>query len=182
MRKISSHYALDKHGEWIKRPVIEIDNDGCIASVRAMGDDFREEPGLEYYPGIIIPAFVKDSSTCSVTSDQLRRCIVNGVRRFVFDKNPEFNLPPRIAFLIRPLSANIVCHNPWESIRESMNSGLSLGVAILKESKECAKRVGMYPEWGSISVGARPGILLIKGIDLKTFKLTDNLSIRVLVE
>ncbi|MCU4176529.1 hypothetical protein [Carboxylicivirga sp. N1Y90] len=182
MRKFSSHYALSDDGTWMKRPIIEVDDEGCILSIRETGNAFKEEPGLEYFPGVIIPAFVRFVKKEDFSETKLKRFIIAGVRRLVFDNKPQFIIPPSVSWEIKQFKEEVVLSDPWENINANTKEGLSLAEALLKESKELAQSVNVFPEWGSINVGAKPGLLLLKGVDLKTFTLTDKLSIRVLVD
>jgi len=63
MRKISAHYCLLPDGSLCKWPVITLDNEGDITEVRG-GEHLSEEPGLEYFGGVLVPGFIEDIRNC----------------------------------------------------------------------------------------------------------------------
>jgi hypothetical protein len=60
MRKISAHFCLMPDGSLGKWPVIALDDSGVISEVRVHDHQFREEAGLEYYPGVLVPGIIED--------------------------------------------------------------------------------------------------------------------------
>lgn len=56
-RKIASHFFITENGEVFRKPIIELNSQKKI-HFRVTADDFKEEPGVEFYSGILIPFFV----------------------------------------------------------------------------------------------------------------------------
>ncbi len=178
MRKISSHYCLKSDGTWIKRPVIELDDCGSILAVRELGDDFAEEPGLEYFPGIIVPAFIMVVNKELIDKESSARCIINGVRRFISDQPIDLQKAVRleVVSVINSYSEQI----PWLQILKA--DSIDLAREINRYTYELACQYGFGERWGAIRVGCNPGLLLLQGVDMRTFVLTNKVTIKVLVE
>jgi len=62
MRKIAANYIFPVSRPPIKNGIIVVDDNGCILEVRDTGGKLREEPGLEFYNGVIVPGFVNSHS------------------------------------------------------------------------------------------------------------------------
>jgi hypothetical protein len=58
MRKISANLILPVSSAPLRNGIILVNPDGSIADLIDTGGHLREEPGLEYYPGTIIPGLV----------------------------------------------------------------------------------------------------------------------------
>lgn len=56
-RKIASHYLLTQQG-FYKNPLITIDSIGRIVDIAHYGSDIDFTPGVEFYSGILCPAFI----------------------------------------------------------------------------------------------------------------------------
>ncbi len=169
MRKVSAHYYLKSDGTFGKAPIVELDGDGRIVSVREMGDDFREEPGLEYFPGILSPGFVASYTQVDEHSfsSVKRMGMVNGVLRIQEGED-------KLAFEDY-LKA-------WSSIKRIMKEqkGIApLGHYLLKHTYKAAQLLG-NSEWGLIGEGALPGLLVLQNIDLRSFCLTEKSSFRII--
>nr|WP_319401211.1 hypothetical protein [uncultured Carboxylicivirga sp.] len=180
MRKITSHYSLKPDGTWAKRSVIEVDDGGFITSIREMGDDFVEEPNLEYFPGIIIPSFVMDVKSELTDKQTILKSISVGTRRFILDRLQ--NLPNNVQSIV---SDNINSESvliPWQSLLEDNMLGIPLAKALQKYTVNKASKYKIEDTWGAIKVGSNPGLILLQGVDLKTFSLTSKVSMRVLVD
>jgi len=58
MRKISANSILPVSSPPLLNGIITVDKDGRILDLQDTGGMLREEPGLEYYNGFIVPGFV----------------------------------------------------------------------------------------------------------------------------
>ena len=58
MRKISANSILPVSSPPLRNGIITVDKDGRILDLLDTGGMLREEPGLEYYNGFIVPGFV----------------------------------------------------------------------------------------------------------------------------
>lgn len=168
MRKISSHFYLKSDGTFGKHPVVELDDDGLILNVREMGEVFTEEPGLEYFPGILVAGFVASFQSDSPTDAAVIRRIArsNGVLRL--EENDKLALDEY--------------QRAWSVIKALMQEqqGMApLGHYLLNHSNMAARLLGQTG-WGLIREGANPGLLVLQNIDLRNFSLTDKSSFRII--
>ncbi|MCY1721257.1 amidohydrolase family protein [Prolixibacteraceae bacterium Z1-6] len=58
MRKIAATYIFPVSGAPIKNGILVCNDDGTIVEVIDRGENFREEAGVEFYSGILVPGFV----------------------------------------------------------------------------------------------------------------------------
>ena len=168
MRKVSSHYYLKSDGTFGKYPVVELDENGLILNVREKGEVFSEEPGLEYFPGILVAGFVASYQKDAQTEISLvkRLAKLNGVLRL--DENDKLALEGY--------------QQAWSNIKNLMQEqqGMApLGHYLLNHSYKAAQLLGKT-EWGVIREGANPGLLVLQNIDLRNFSLTDKSSFRII--
>lgn len=168
MRKVSSHYYLKSDGTFGKHPVVELDENGLILNVREKGEVFSEEPGLEYFPGILVAGFVASYQKDEQTEISLvkRLAKLNGVLRL--DENDKLALEGY--------------QQAWRNIKNLMQEqqGMApLGHYLLNHSYKAAQLLGRT-EWGVIREGANPGLLVLQNIDLRNFSLTDKSSFRII--
>ena len=180
MRKLTSHYCLKPNGSWAKRPIIELNDAGVILEVRVMGDDFVEEPNLEYFPGVIVPTFLMKLHSDDFDKWVINSAVIEGTRRFIIDK--EMSLPNRVRYVVKSDFNTGSADSPWTKIKSEVGAGLDLASAIINQTQKIAQHFSLDDEWGVIKEGANPGLLLLKGIELKTFTITSNTNLKVLVE
>ncbi|GEM_PF-5812423 len=167
MRKVSAHYYLKPGGTFGKHPIIVLNDDGRIENIREQKEGFREEAGLAYYPGIIIPGFVASIDRQSENADVERIALVNGVLR--------------IKRGIKSLSTEEYI-NPWTSICNLVNEQAgftNLSHYLMKHTAKAAHIAG-EAEWGVIGDGAKPGLLVIQNIDLRDFSLTAKTALKII--
>ncbi len=167
MRKVSSHYYLKSDGTFGKHPVIELDENGFILNVREKGEVFSEEPGLEYFPGILIPGFVASYHPTEENKEGVRKNgLINGVLRMCEAEKLDLE----------------EYQQAWSTIKNIMKEqqGMApLGHYLLKHSYKAAQLIGEV-EWGVIREGANPGLLVLQNIDLRNFSLSDKSSFKVI--
>lgn len=196
MRKISSHYCLLPDGSVGKRPVIAVDDNGFISEIRVLGDNFIEEPGLEYFGGVLIPGFIEDLRNVELPEEApfepgrlLNRFYSNGSLRYLCNRNA-IVFPPGFRGVVffdekgedtgrtKPFPAM----SAWEGIKEQClqnNTGI---VQPLYEYFFSVKQ--SLPEklkWGVLEAGANPGIILIKGLNFKDMKIKEKITLKILI-
>jgi cytosine/adenosine deaminase-related metal-dependent hydrolase len=76
MRRITAHYIFPICGEPLRNAVISIDNDGKILAISKAHRQVQQGEGIEFYNGIIAPAFV--NAHCHLELSHLRRKIPQG--------------------------------------------------------------------------------------------------------
>jgi len=58
MRKLSAQYIYTGEGKPLKRGIVSVSDEGTILNLKDTGGAFREEAGLEFYNGILVPGFI----------------------------------------------------------------------------------------------------------------------------
>ncbi|WP_430812754.1 MULTISPECIES: hypothetical protein [unclassified Carboxylicivirga] len=167
MRKISAHFYLRPDGTFGKRPILHLDDTGRIEMVRELGDAFQEEPGLEYFPGILVPGFVA-SCAHKEPSDRMKRLArINGVLRFQCGDD-------RLA--------DLNYWEAWKNIKDLDQEQVSIRTLahyLLTHTKKAAQLLGIA-EWGALEKGAQPGVLVLQNIDLRDFCITAHSSFKII--
>ena len=196
MRKISCHYCLLPDGSVGKRPVIAIDDNGYITEIRISGDSFREEPGLEYFGGVLLPGFVEDLRNIFFKEDNppdmsrmLNRFYANGSLRYICDRKAvRFPAGFRGVVFYDETKGRHEAARPfpvvsaWENIKEQC---LQNNTGIVQPVHEYFTSIKQHlPEklkWGALEVGANPGLILIKGLDFKDLKIKEKITLKILI-
>ena len=195
MRKISAHYYLRADGNWGKRPVISLDSEGIIHAIKELGDDFKEEPGLEFFSGIIIPGFVEDWRVYNLkdklVQQQCKKALIGGTLKVSIFNDQQQDVSSVIqnklsVHIQRKGSVEQISQNyksAWEQINEDWNKHLEnfdLAQAIINHTADVASKVGMDLNWGIIKKNANPGLLLLQNLDWTNFTLTNKSTVRIL--
>ncbi len=88
MRLISAHFAWSPQNQFVRMPILEIDDNGVVVDFKSMGADFTEKQGIEFYNGLIIPGFVSSISVQKhINLSFLQRLHRNGVVFALCDGN-----------------------------------------------------------------------------------------------
>ena len=169
MRKVSSHYYLRPDGTFGKRPVIQLNDEGRIIHVRETGDNFKEEAGLEYYPGIITPGFV--ASIAIGNSHEVKQIKAQAAAGGVLRLKEECGMLHSDEY-IKAWNVLIKCtleENSQFRTAHFLNKHTAMAAQVLGEA-----------EWGVIREGAKPGILVLKNFDLRNFTVSSNSAFRII--
>ena len=193
MRKISAHYCLLPDGTLGKWPVIVLDDNGRIEEVRVNAAQFREEPGLEYFGGVIVPGFIedlRDSSFYGLAEDEIKRRLnrfqSQGSIRFLFagEQNTLLSGSKSIAFFdpgYDTKNASMLAGvSAWDRVKEKAAGGDDVINAVFSEQSVILDKLPEGLKWGRIETGFNPGLVLIKGLDLDGMRLTANTKIKIL--
>ena len=193
MRKISAHYCLLPDGTLGKMPVIAIDDNNVITDVLIMGNDFKEEHGVELFSGIIIPGFIEDFRGVTATSAQtkeINRLYVQGSLKYISYSNHivfPAGFKGKVYYEVRKErnADNIDTlqkTSAWEKIKiQSVQTNISILDLIHNYFSDMRNIIPNKLMWGMIEQGANPGLLLIKGLDYKGMKTGKNTTIKILV-
>ena len=192
MRKISAHYYLLPDGSLCKWPVITLDNEGDITEVRG-GEHLSEEPGLEYYGGVLVPGFIEDLRNIDLSDadeEEMLRLINRfnslGSVRFLCDAEHKYTVKGvkgRFFFDDRRISENRVKlpeRSFWERVREGVSDTENVLQRIHFLQKEIIKSLPDEVKWGRIEEGCSPGLILIKGLDYERMSLTERTTVKIL--
>ena len=192
MRKIAAHYCLLPDGSLAKMPVISVDESGVIRDVKVSGDNFVERQGIELFGGVLIPGFIEDlrgvnfESDDSALSRTLNRLYAKGSLKYLCNstlpvnfKGDIFNeMPIEKRDVLRALPKESV----WEKIKKnSIISNEDIFKLINRHFKSIRAVVPEGLGWGVLQAGARPGVLLVKGLDNDGMKARENTTIKILV-
>ena len=82
-RKISAHYIFPVSTAPIRNGIIEIDKQGTIIQIINPGKEIKEQAGVEFYNGILVPGFV--NTHCHIELSHLKNKIPKhtGLHNFV---------------------------------------------------------------------------------------------------
>ncbi len=82
-RKISAHYIFPVNSTPIRNGIIEIDKQGTIIQIINPGKEIKEQAGVEFYNGILVPGFV--NAHCHIELSHLKNKIPKhtGLHKFV---------------------------------------------------------------------------------------------------
>ena len=58
MKKIAATYLFTPENQLLKNGVLICDPDRTILDIATTGDNMKEQAGMEYYSGILVPGFV----------------------------------------------------------------------------------------------------------------------------
>ncbi|MGQ1946395.1 hypothetical protein ACT3CD_04745 [Geofilum sp. OHC36d9] len=186
IRQIASHFILLPDGHLGKWPVITINSYGEILDVETRLS-FTEKPGLELYPGILLPAFtdifIKKSINIQSSTINFNRhfsegtillgchnCHSNGFPITTEALSPQLK---QADFMIRPnYSAPPMLTRIKNNTTTSLVEKLYLGTYV------SASQTSYKNQLGQLSQGFKPGLLVLQGIDLINMKLTDYAKIK----
>ncbi len=76
MRKIAATYLFTPQNQLIKNAILICEDDGTIIDLIASGENIKEQPGLEYYSGVLVPGFV--NAHCHLELSHLKGKIDEG--------------------------------------------------------------------------------------------------------
>ena len=82
MRRITAHYLLRPDGTLGEFPIVEIDSDGVVLSVKERLE-FEEEPFLEIHNGLLVPGFVCGVGAESLPKVKIQQLYHQGIRHVV---------------------------------------------------------------------------------------------------
>jgi len=195
MRQISAHYCLLPDGSLAKMPVISVDENGVINEVKLLGDGFIEEHGVELYGGVLIPGFIEDfrdvifGNDVADFSKRVNRMFAKGSLRYLCNsENTIFPKPFKgVVFYDNSNKAierirKMPDRSTWDEIQRWNPEG-NKNIIQLIHNYSIGMRDAIPEElkWGSLEVGANPGILLVKGLDYNGMKLQENTTIKVII-
>jgi hypothetical protein len=200
-RNISSHYILLPGGVFGKWPVVRFASDGTILSVETKPNGFKEEPGLEFFGGILIPGLV---DIAAVNEDYLpsyqekNRHFSGGT--LVLGVN---NIDAQVDASVSTFPLNHLCIPSSDPPHPFLNRYGTIasqkpilhrliGSLTHSDSKELAKLLYLASEWGAnqtsfygkfgkLEPGFSPGLIVLQNLDLKKMVPASTTSIKWLI-
>lgn len=196
LNKFASHYLLAPDGSFIKWPVVVIDEGGEVRDVYAHPGGFREEPGVRFFSGLMLPAFIdwqmSDGFFQEEPSRLLNRHFSRGTLYLLCSSVPEA-IKKRKNQWPRVLDRGNLFENPTKiqgKVEEQkmpvfdriVRSGIAsnetpLAEIFTKATSVAARNAGL-PNAGQIAPGCVPGLILIQNLDLINLKLQMHSTIK----
>lgn len=189
-RLYASHYILLPDGALAKWPLVAISTTGVILEIQ-LRDSFKEVPGLELHPGILLPGFVDVCETNrseSSTPPNFNRHFAHGTLLLGSAvPNPNPSLPKVVApklsnkndpsFLLRNSNNDLTIFSRLKEYQK-LNSTTDL-TQLLYWSTQCgAQKTEYKTQLGKLKVGFQPGLMVLQKIDLNTMQLTEQSQIK----
>ncbi len=195
MRKMSAHYCLLPDGSLAKMPLISVDKSGVITEIIVLGDDFVEEHGVELFGGVLIPGFIEDlrdinfGEDVSGFSKGINKMYANGSLKYICKPGDNIfstNFKGEVSYQGANEESGLVevfqNISVWEKVKRN---SVQTEISILDSIHDYFKSIkGVMPDdlkWGSLEVGANPGLLLVKGVDYKGMSLKENTTIKIII-
>jgi hypothetical protein len=194
--KVAAHYMLTPENGLQRWPLLTLNHEGCLLSWELFPDGLREQPFVQFYGGILIPAFIdvlgaipfQNSSvvTASLDHHYARGTLVLGLeeppKEAVERQSPPFVVSGRVEQLgevdswMMPTGAHLPIWErmkSWALTHDEHNLEQLLISATAKGAQ--AQKIGWA---GRFDPGSYPGVLLLQNADLQLLKLTDNSMVK----
>ncbi len=193
MRKIAATYIFPLSRPPIKNGILVCENDGEIVEIIDRGINFREEAGLEFYSGILVPGFIHLICNLNKHNKILHRKMwAKGIAVAADLENLIYTIPHNNVCEILSLETRKGDFNMGEgfsnqtSIHELFllqegNRDLELNEILYLVSLSRAKMLGLDSKFGSFDATKKPGVNLISGIDFAHMKLTPRSKVKRLL-
>ncbi len=194
--KLAAHYMLTPENGLQRWPLLTLNQEGCLLSWELFREGLREQPFVQFYGGILIPAFIdvfgalpfSSSSVVKASLDHhfARGTLVLGLeeppREAMERRSPPFVVSGRVEQPDEPDSWMVPtgAHLPiWErmkswalthdehNLEQLLISATARGAQALKIGRA-----------GRFDVGSYPGVLLLQNADLQQLKITDNSMVK----
>lgn len=196
MRKIAATYIFSLVQSPIKYGIIVCENDGTIVDIINKGELFKEEAGVEFYSGIIVPGFVLQN--CNLQNhDKIsnRKMWAEGISLAADTANSTYVVPEKNGCKIQEFTVPLGIEDSLKFSSLEQNTSFINRLLLFQENNKhlqlhdllkvvCqkgAKQLGFNSELGCFEVGKSSGINLISAIDFQQMKLTSNSKVKRLV-
>ncbi|WP_146697685.1 hypothetical protein [Geofilum rhodophaeum] len=181
-RLFTSHFVLLPDGSLGKWPVVELGADGRILSLELHPEGLRERPGMELLGGLLLPGLLDVAGSASFVfgGRDLNRHYAGGT--YVLGGCTEAESMGAVPLVVKGVESEMlqapVLRRRQENFQLPLLSRLDAYMAVHPEgdwlgilhaaTALAAEAAGL--ELGRVEVGACPGLLLLKGLDLGGMK------------
>lgn len=181
-RLFTSHFVLLPDGSLGKWPVVELAADGRILSLELHPEGLRERPGMELLGGLLLPALLDVAGSASFVfgGRDLNRHYAGGT--CVLGGCTEVDSTGAVPLVVKGVESEMlqgpVLRRGRDDFQLPLLSRLDAYMALHPEgdwlgilhaaTALAAEAAGL--ELGRMEVGACPGLLLLKGLDLGAMK------------
>ncbi|PWD97982.1 hypothetical protein [Marinilabilia rubra] len=196
VNKFASHYMLAPDGTFVKWPVVAIDDSGEVQDVYSHMGNFREEPGVRFFSGLMVPAFIDwitgDDFFQKELSRFLNRHFTRGSLYLLSPFIPE-EIKENQNRLPRVLDSGGFDEDPASFLKQTGEQGVplfdriiarsqssnqvDLSQVLFKATSYSAEQAGLSKA-GRLAPGFVPGLVLIQNLDLANLRLYPNSSIK----
>ncbi|MGQ1891807.1 hypothetical protein ACT29H_15305 [Thermophagus sp. OGC60D27] len=192
---------LCSQGNMTKWPVITIAKDGIILQVDSYKTAFKEQHGIMFYSGILIPAFIDiwwkyPSNQMTINELRISEHVNKGTILLGLSDPTEIALeishkkgpilyPHRIPYSHPEIFPDLLTDNVlplFEKIKKVLlkNNHIKLAELLSATTSEAALATN-HPELGKLEKGCSPGLLLLQNADLVNLKMTPQTTVKWLV-
>lgn len=176
IKRFASHYFLRADGTLGQFPVVAVADDGTILSVEEHGRGFTETAGVSFFGGIMLPGFIAYAADGTVFSpSRIRQLRMGGFLRFVCNNNAG---ALDVSHLTCMAEASVVegCEPlpPFSGQDDFIHR-------VRQLTQQRAQKLLVYPQWGVLQAGSSPGIMVVEGIDLRSFAMVKTPGFRILM-
>ena len=175
-KRFASHYFLRADGTLGQFPVVTVADDGTILSVEEHGRAFTETAGVSFFGGIMLPGFIAYAADGTVFSPtRIRQLRTGGFLRFVCNSLPGASDQNHLACVAE---AGVV--EGCEPL-PAFSGQDDFVYRVQQLTHQRAQDLLVYPRWGVLQAGSSPGIMVVEGIDLRSFAMVKAPGYRILV-
>ena len=181
-KKFAAHFMLAPGGKFLKWPVIEVDGAGLICEVRTSEEGLKEEPGLSFFPGILLPGFIDVFVTANFPREPrfFNRHFSQGTLCLGFLSGGPFDATTKVPVpcAIPSPKTNVGFNSDgevplWERLKTFALAGDREALPmLLHEATAGAAQYAGLDGAGELKKGKSPGILLLRDADLAEKRLT----------
>ncbi|NBC84286.1 MAG: hypothetical protein GVY19_13035 [Bacteroidetes bacterium] len=164
MRKISANYVLPCSFRPVKNGIVVLNNNGVITQLIDQGDEYHEIAHVEFYNGIITPAFILTKEHIMATQE---------IQPIPADRNKNKD---RYLYEQGIIYSEMANHElPHFDIIALINQRIdhetrSFNDVLLSLTLHSAQQLGKDDIYGSLSQHKSPGINLISPFDFDNFR------------
>lgn len=190
---------LTPGNSFVKWPVITTREDGLILNIESFPSGMREAPGVRFFSGILLPAFVdvlENSESLVELGEKrvLNRHFADGtIALGVKGPSPGLSSNDRLPLILPsegerdeyvnrfeiPSDASLTVLQRIKSASKTLE-GDSLADVLNQFSMDAARTVGLSNA-GCLAAGFAPGLLLLQKTELSKLRMTPDASVKWLV-
>jgi len=197
--KFAAHYMLTPFDSFVRWPVITTREDGRIIKIEYFPSGMKEAPGIRFFSGILLPAFVdvlEDNVNPVELADKrvLNRHFADGtIALGVKDPPSDLLCRDRLPLILPRKSDPDECDSHFQIPADASLTvlqrtrgaskaleGASLANVLTRFSMDSARAIGLSNA-GCLAPGFAPGLLLLQNTDLEKLRMTPAASVKWLV-
>ncbi|RIJ49871.1 amidohydrolase [Maribellus luteus] len=128
MRKLAATYIFPGNRPPVKNGLLVCDDDGTVVELQERADNWREEAGVEYYSGVIVPGFV--NAHCHLELSHLHKKVAakTGMGGFLGQINKLRKAEPGHVLKAMQLADRLMWAAGIAAVGDVSNSGTSIPV------------------------------------------------------